>query len=614
LQSHWIYGNEYNLINSERWDDRYESTNDYQWIKKLPKADLHCHIGSCMSADLLPKTALLVLAEKYCQPKDEISTNKRIRKIIEFLFPIVADPHLDETRTSQLLTEIEDTINYKEAFGERDKNRSIFQIIIDVYPLDVNMRKPEQVLLDPSDNTLESTARYFKNYDDSIYFKRKKELLKLKVDYDEVMLFFILLLYVRDSKKSNPLDSLHSEIMSIVNLVKINYEGKYSEPMNAAVEYFLSIFKIHLQPYNEILNKLTKTDKLIKFLQSAHSQQRCLNTSQSSLFSYLRGCEYSGAPHLQSRASIFMAIKDIVDYANKDNIRYLSLRCNINGYSKFKLQTNEEAVRSLLEAIEHFKKYNKNVHIDLIISANRAKGIKEFENNVDLAIQFKNGIQKNLGFDTIKNNYIKNARPKVVSFDLMGLEKGNRPSKFKSNFLPLFKNCFPITIHAGEEDDKDAIWEAVYEVHSQRLGHALSLREDDKLLNIVRERHIAIELCPLSNLLTKGDYVIPEYDDAGTPKEDISHVKKHHNIYPLRQYLDENLDVTINTDNPYVSFSNMTMEYIVAARLISGLTKWEILRLIKNGFRSAAIPKKEKRILMNEIDDEIYEKMLVEDL
>ena len=198
-----------------------------------------------------------------------------------------------------------------------------------------------------------------------------------------------------------------------------------------------------------------------------------------------------------------------------------------------------------------------------------------------------------------------NTKSKVVSFDLAGLEKGNRPSKIVTQFTKLLKEFFPITINSGEENDSESIWEAVYLVNSQRLGHALTLRDNINLLKIVRERHTAIELCPISNILTNPDFKFRNiHNSKWDPKDKSS--------YPLRQYLDQNLDVTLNTDNPCVSDTCMTKEYLVGAKLIDGLSKWEILRLIKNSFRSAAIPKNEKRMLMNEIDEEIYNILLNE--
>ena len=56
------------------------------------------------------------------------------------------------------------------------------------------------------------------------------------------------------------------------------------------------------------------------------------------------------------------------------------------------------------------------------------------------------------------------------------------------------------------------------------------------------------------------------------------------------------------------------MEFLLAVKMAGGLTKWEVLRLIKNGFRFATIEKEQKRLLMNEIDNEIYEILFEEDL
>jgi adenosine deaminase len=200
---------------------------------------------------------------------------------------------------------------------------------------------------------------------------------------------------------------------------------------------------------------------------------------------------------------------------------------------------------------------------------------------------------------------------KVVSFDLAGLEQGNRAGKFYDLFLPLLKKCFPITIHAGEEDSHEAIWEAIYEVQSQRIGHGLTLRNNRELLDIVKDRHIAIELCPISNLLTREKNTWRQLE---LKQRNLKNEYDKPKYYPLRQYLMENLDVTINTDNPFVSDSTLTKEFLVSAWLAGGLTKWEVLRLIKNGFRSAALPKEQKRLLMNEIDDEIYNILLQESL
>lgn len=612
LQSSGIKGEEYNPFAKE--DDELwinlENSEDYKWIQKLPKADIHCHLGSCMDPELLPKTALLVLSEMFNKSKLK---DKKIENILRFLFPIVLDPYLGrkfQTRPAKIKPNT-DLKNYRDTFNVSNTPVAfcLFDILNSEFPLKENMLKPEEVLLSPEDTTLERMS-FSEKIESSSYFERKFVLRKQDVKYDVTMLFFILLIYLRDSKdlKLSQIKNILKEFEDVLG--KIDSHTKIE--INPFCKELLSTLDNNFSNELEELEKMP-TANILAFLQSAHSIDRCLKNK--GLFNYLRGCEYGGSAHLQTKAALYLTAKNVIEeYAIRDNIRYLELRCAVDGYSKLKLQSQEEALEALLRGFDFFCKEYKNketkIHVNLIITAKRHKSEEAFENNIRLGLNYRNGLQLNIEREKKKKEKQKivsffNTKSKVVSFDLAGLEKGNRPSKFLTQFMKLLKECFPITIHAGEEDDFESIWEAVYLVHSQRLGHALTLRDNINLLNIVRERHIAVELCPISNILTNPVFKFPtDESDNWDPKDKSA--------YPLRQYLDQNLDVTLNTDNPYISDTFITKEYLVAARLIRGLSKWEILRLLKNSFRSAAVPKDEKRMLMNEIDEEIYNILLNE--
>ena len=66
------------------------------------------------------------------------------------------------------------------------------------------------------------------------------------------------------------------------------------------------------------------------------------------------------------------------------------------------------------------------------------------------------------------------------------------------------------------------------------------MKGDKDLQRLCREKEIGIEMCPVSNLQTKA---------SPSPAE-----------YPLREFLDEGLLVTVNTDNRTVSGTAMTRE------------------------------------------------------
>ena len=637
----------------------YENEHERRWIKKLPKADLHCHIGSCIGPEFLPVTALTVLSEMYPMDAFEVKESTKIEQIkciIEFVSLFVKGLVLENDKIVLKQNKL------SEAFGITDKNVCLFKWITTALNLEKKEVFPETALLDP--NYKDMDLALFGTDPENKYLKLRQDLKRMNVSYDTIMLFFILIIFFKEKQinNANELNNIIRQILgdlfgctsestkSIDQLLKKHLLSNAKEDtLNSCVDNFITnLFTlIGSTDFSDSLNSNGKIE-ILKNLQTAKQG------SSGSLFNYLRGCEYGGAPHLQTKASIYLACYYIVhQYAIPDNIRYLTLRCAVDGYKKFGLiKSNEEAMVALLKGLDYaVNKANdsgEKIHVDVILTAKRHKSMEEFSQNADLALKFRNGLLKegeaqefvinNLqsGFENINSewdlkksinekidgyfsniNYLNDhttlsffdTLPKVVSFDLAGLEKGNRAGKYYDQFLPLLKKCFPITIHAGEEDTYEGIWEAIYVVQSQRIGHALTLRNNKELLDIVKDRHIAIELCPLSNILTrdkswKEEFPVKKRND---PKE---YVKEDY--YPLRQYLMENIDVTINTDNPFISDTTLTDEFMVAAKMAGGLTKWEILRLIKNSFRSAALPKVQKKRLMDEIDDEIYSLLLDE--
>jgi adenosine deaminase len=545
-----------------------------------------------MAAPLLPQLAFVILEELVEKKRD---VGALLPEVVKFAMPVAFDPYLDESGRRWIF-ETSDYADYARMFGDAKQEHSLFQQAEDLLR-DLRNVTPEEAILSCEDTSLEELVDHARW---GAYVTRKRELrqkfrnLGLNA-YDVAMLVFVLLLHIRETGDKD-LSDLATKIRNDSTDERLKGIAKNRTP-NA--QFWNSCAAV-------ISDELPKPEgdsyPILSMLRNAHSTKRCMGESRASLFSYLRCCQYSGAPFLQSQTAIYLTAKSVVrDYAVPDNIRYLCLRCNIIGYTSFGLQNKEDVIRDLLDAFKfygqdpdgsEFRSNGTTVLVNLIVSANRAKTETAVEQNVNLVMEY------------LKKSEPAPCSPRVVSFDLMGLEKGNRPEKFLKVMTPLLKECFPITVHAGEEDEADSIWQAVYLIQSQRIGHGLSLRNNEKLMTLVRERHVSVELCPLSNLLTNGKFKAPGSSgqlDHRSPE-----------CYPLRQYLDDNLDVTINTDNPMISSATLSQEYIVAAKYSGGLTKWEVLRLIKNAFRSAAIPKQEKRELMNKIDDEIFEILLNE--
>ena len=191
----------------------------------------------------------------------------------------------------------------------------------------------------------------------------------------------------------------------------------------------------------------------------------------------------------------------------------------------------------------------------------------------------------------------------MLGLDLAGDEGSSTPEQLAAHFTPAFANCLPITIHAGEGEAAQNIWQAAYHLHADRIGHGLTLADHPHLASRFRDRGICLELCPTSNREVVG-FADPAYPaSTGLPR------------YPLRQFMQAGLPVTLCTDNPAISRTTLTEEYITAARMSEGgLSLWECLALMRQAFVHAFLPSAEREALLKRVDAQFFQRipMLIE--
>lgn len=127
----------------------------------------------------------------------------------------------------------------------------------------------------------------------------------------------------------------------------------------------------------------------------------------------------------------------------------------------------------------------------------------------------------------------------VVAVDLAGAEALFKTSKFKNLFDRVKEYNIPFTIHAGEADGIDSI-KAAISFGAKRIGHGVRVLESDDVVEIIKENHILLEVCPTSNIQTK---IFTSYQQ-----------------HSLRTLYDKGCLVTINTDNRTVSNTTLSRE------------------------------------------------------
>lgn len=281
---------------------------------------------------------------------------------------------------------------------------------------------------------------------------------------------------------------------------------------------------------------------------------------------YERLGDLQGSALLQSEASIKEACKVLLEQCHKHNIKYLELRCSPCNYTRGGL--NEKDVISIL----YNNLYNDSkTKIRLIIIGSRHSDENVLKQHIDLTLDCKNS---------------KIYKDFIVGFDIAGNESYKTPEELRPFLVKLMRECVKFTIHAGENQPVENIWQAVYVLNADRIGHGLTLIQKPELLNRFRDKNAFVELCPSSN------YQICDYSDVN-------------NKYPLRYYLNKGIKITINTDNPGISRTNLTNEYLFASQ-IADLTKLEVLNIIRNSVQAVFLPKDEKKEMMLQFEESIF--------
>ena len=187
----------------------------------------------------------------------------------------------------------------------------------------------------------------------------------------------------------------------------------------------------------------------------------------------------------------------------------------------------------------------------------------------------------------------------IVGFDLAGEEAGYPAHDFREAFQHAHRHFLKSTVHAGEAFGPESIFEAITELHADRIGHGYHLFAPElcgpevydpqgyvgALAQYIADRRITIEVCITSNLQTNPA---------------IGAVTNH----AFRQMLDHRLSATICTDNRLVSHTTVTRE-LQLARDALGLDLRQLKNTVMYGFKRSFYPGtyREKRDYVRQVAD-----------
>jgi adenosine deaminase len=154
----------------------------------------------------------------------------------------------------------------------------------------------------------------------------------------------------------------------------------------------------------------------------------------------------------------------------------------------------------------------------------------------------------------------------IAGIDLAGDEVKFPPGPFKPIFKEAKEVGLGVTIHAGEWASAHGVRQAVEELYADRIGHGVRSVENSEVVQLLREREVALEVCLTSNLQTG-----------------VVRTMNHH---PLVDMMGLGLLATLNTDDPCVSNITLTDEYHIAVKTL-GLNYADLRRMILNAAGAA---------------------------
>jgi adenosine deaminase len=172
-------------------------------------------------------------------------------------------------------------------------------------------------------------------------------------------------------------------------------------------------------------------------------------------------------------------------------------------------------------------------------------------------------------------------KDKIIGVGLDSSEAGHPPSKFKHVFGRAREAGFFLTAHAGEEGPPRYVWEALDILGVGRIDHGNRSLQDPTLVGRLARERMALTVCPLSNLRLR---VVPDLK-----------------LHPLRQMMDKDLVVTVNSDDPAYFGGYVNDNYQAVSDALS-LGRDEVVAIIRNGFQASLMSRPEKDEALAEVE------------
>ncbi|HPF36977.1 MAG TPA: adenosine deaminase [Candidatus Krumholzibacteria bacterium] len=219
---------------------------------------------------------------------------------------------------------------------------------------------------------------------------------------------------------------------------------------------------------------------------------------------------------------------EIAADAYEDGVRLLELRINPLIHRRAGL-SNRQCLNATRKGLQQFQQEHPDFQAGIIVIAMRSHGGNMAKILLREILGEKEEYHSSVG---------------VIGFDIAGPEAPFPPVLFRDAYDLATRMGLKKTVHAGESEGPERIWEALDNLGPERIGHGTSSRLDPELIRRLAADGVVVEVCLSSNIQTGA----------------VSDLREH----PLPQLLEAGVKVALSTDNPTVSSTTLSREYELA--------------------------------------------------
>jgi adenosine deaminase len=308
-----------------------------------------------------------------------------------------------------------------------------------------------------------------------------------------------------------------------------------------------TIWKLKLKHDLELPGIARKEDLINRF------QVKGLNDFIDLFINVIQNC-------FRSEDDIPLLINDAKDYLERNNIVYSEIF-----FAPSKFVRNGFSFEKMVDMLDDGSRrieQETGRSIRFLIDVSRSFGPENAMQNLDLILEHK--------------------RDSVIGIGLGGAESQGPAEEYAEVFRRARYENLHVVAHAGEDVGPESIWRAIDDLKSERIGHGISAKHDPALMEVLADRQIPLEICPMSNIFT-GKYVT-SYED-----------------HPIKPFFNKGILVTVNTDDPTIFGAELIDEYMNL--LTHGVFTFpELLRIIKNTIYAGFLDESRKKAIWDEAE------------